>query len=379
MPITRRAQRAAFATLWNATHPGLEPPPRLERGQSDAPLLSPGRGFVSAFDWTMQLQVGCPGGCLFCYVPASRRLTPASVRGPDGSRWGWIVRDKRRVRARLTRRLEKGELADCSVYWSGVSDPYAAPPEATRAVWESLLSAHPQQRPRTVVIQTRFAIDRDLQLIERYLASSSAAPSPPVVASISMGTDREDLIRSWERATPPFARRLCAIRRLRQAGVPTVATLSPMGPWQDLGGCLELLRAWGVMLVTGLFFKPSTGPTRTPPRFLELLAERWPEVLDASWQAEQAERIAAVFGERAIIGQPGFAALAAAEQRVPQWRELPQPRGGNEPRTSQGNRRHPPAPRSCAGTAIPRVPPGTISPNRVSNRHRGNHPRAPAP
>src|SRR5947199_4825124 len=55
-----------FDRLYLQLH-GKEPPATVARGESDAALLSPGRGFMETFHYTMQQQVGCPAACVFCY------------------------------------------------------------------------------------------------------------------------------------------------------------------------------------------------------------------------------------------------------------------------------------------------------------------------
>src|SRR5262245_5882432 len=83
------------------------PPARVQIQESDADILSAARGFMEGFDLTMQTQVGCPGGCQFCYVPSGPRLTPAPVR----QNWGFALRHKKEVAGKLQRHLEKGTLA----------------------------------------------------------------------------------------------------------------------------------------------------------------------------------------------------------------------------------------------------------------------------
>lgn len=64
---------------------GEPTPGRVQRGVSGAPILSKASGFLRSFDLTLQLQVGCPGGCLFCYVPSNAYFTfgaRARARGP---------------------------------------------------------------------------------------------------------------------------------------------------------------------------------------------------------------------------------------------------------------------------------------------------------
>src|SRR3712207_5187028 len=97
-----------FEETYSQVH-GLQPPGELTVLESDAEVLSPARGFMTGFDYTLQMMVGCPGGCLFCYVPAGFRLAPAEMRG---AAWGYRVRRKVGAIEKFTRKLEAGVLAD---------------------------------------------------------------------------------------------------------------------------------------------------------------------------------------------------------------------------------------------------------------------------
>ena len=289
-------------------------PLRMQVGESNADILSEGRGFMQAFDFTMQLQVGCPGGCGFCFAN-NPFLAPASVRGPHGENWGFRVNRKRNAVQLLARHLEKGTLADKTLYASGITDIFATPPEETRAVWQALRETPPQQRPRRVVVQSRFRVDRDVGAMAAYAETTAPSDGGPAIAvSLSVGTDREDLIAAWEKSTPRFAQRLRTIRKLRENGLFVVATLSPFGLWNDLPGTMSRLRDLGVAYVTILFFKEGTRWANTPRPFLEMLRAEHPQLLDPRWQEERAAEVRQVFGEgRVLVGQPGFASLAAPQ------------------------------------------------------------------
>jgi len=228
----------SYAHIYHQLY-GEAPPGDVTYGESEADIFSQGRGFMDGFDLTMQVQVGCPGGCLYCFVKEGYVLAPQAVKGPAGKSWGFAVRNKRNVPQKFSRRLEKGKLADKTIYWSGVTDAYAAPPKVTHAIWQRLGDAAVELRPRRMVVQTRFRPDRDVDLMKRYYECTSPSDDgPPVVVSFSIGTDRTDLIRAWERATPLYERRMNSIRTLRDAGIFVVATLSPFGLWKDLEGTL---------------------------------------------------------------------------------------------------------------------------------------------
>lgn len=283
------------------------PPAEVSHGTSNAQLLSPGRGFMRDFDLTMQQQVGCPAGCQFCYVAKGFRLAPADVQ----RNWGFDVRTKAGAERQLRTHLLRGDLADKTIYWSGVTDPYASPPAMTRIFWQAFCNALPHQRPRRIVVQTRFRPDRDVDLMAEYCRSTRPSDlGPAVVVSYSVGTDRDDLIQAWERATPGFESRMKVLAALCDAGIFTVATLSPFALWHDLTAAMKRMSQIGVPYLTVLFFKDRTGATTTPPQFLQHLRTNYPQLLDPDWQAERVEEIRCVFGSRVLIGQPGFASLA---------------------------------------------------------------------
>ncbi len=301
-----------FASTYREIY-GQAQPESVHYGESQTDIIRAGRGFIEGFDFTMQTQVGCPGGCLFCYVPSGKMLTPATMRGEHGERWGFEVRLKEKVIEKLATHLHDGKLADKTVYWSGVTDPYAARASQTQAVWQTLIDTPAHLRPKRIVVQTRYHPDRDAERIAVY--THSTIPSdcgPAVVVSYSIGTDRDDLIRAWERATPPFSQRLKAIQTLRQAGVFVVPTLSPFGLWNDLSGTLRQFRDWHIHYITCLFFKENTESANTPNRFLHYLKREYPTLLDTHWQTEQLHLMREIYGRsRVLVGKTGFASLAA--------------------------------------------------------------------
>jgi DNA repair photolyase len=286
---------------------GNLPPAQIVRGTSNAELFSNGRGFMADFDLTMQQQVGYPAGCQFCYVATAFRLAPTDIQ----RNWGFEVRTKTGATAKARSQLERGALADKTVYWSGVTDPYAASPVLTRDFWQALSDQPPERRPRRIVVQSRFRPDRDAALMSRYCATTHPTDQgPAVVVSYSIGTDRNDLIRAWEHATPTYESRLQALRSLHDADIFTVATLSPFGLWRNLTDAVRCFDDAGVAYLTILFFKERTGATTTPRLFLDYLRSNHPELLDPGWQAERLNDIRSIVGRRVLVGQPGFASLA---------------------------------------------------------------------
>lgn len=279
-----------------------------------APIFSRASGFLRGFDLTLQLQVGCPGGCLFCYVPSNPWFTSPRTRGQNGRLWGYRMFEKKNFEPQLAEALASGALADKTVYWSGVTDPYAARPTVTRRLWEILTAADAALRPRRLVIQTRFRPDRDLEHISKYAAVTPTSDAgPPVVFSFSIGTDRDDLIRAWEKSTPSYEQRMACIAALRKAGLTVIPTLSPFALWDNLESTLARFADLGVPYLTVLFFKnlpPASRSATTPPLFLRHLRDHHAELLDSAWQRDQLARLRAAFAPRPVLdGQPGFDTL----------------------------------------------------------------------
>jgi hypothetical protein len=164
------------------------------------------------------------------------------------------------------------------------------------------------------VIQTRFRPDRDREAIAEYARTSTPSDGgPAVVVSFSLGTDRDDLIRAWEKSTPTFGQRMECVARLREAGLTVIPTLSPFALWRDLEATLARFGDLGIPYLTVLFFKnlpPSTKSANTPRLFLNHLKAEHPELLDAGWQREQLGRLRSGFAPRPVIeGQAGFETL----------------------------------------------------------------------
>ncbi|MCH7727286.1 MAG: hypothetical protein IH991_12520 [Planctomycetes bacterium] len=72
------------------------------------------------------------------------------------------------------------------------------------------------------------------------------------------------------------------------------------------------IQAIGILYIAVLFFKERAVATTTPRPFLDYLHERHLEVLDSTWQADRVTERESVYGQgRVLVGQPGFASLAA--------------------------------------------------------------------
>ena len=155
------------------------------------------------------------------------------------------------------------------------------------------------------MIQTRFRPDRDIELIGQYGKCTTASDGgPPVLVSYSIGTDRNDLIQAWEKATPLFEQRMEAIAKLRQFDVFVVATLSPFCLWDDLVGTLKRFKVWEVAYITCLFMKVNSMSANTPVGFIRYVWANYPELLDPKWQREQLQVLQDICGPEHVLSRP---------------------------------------------------------------------------
>lgn len=165
-----------------------------------------------------------------CYVQHNRFLT-------RGRPWGSFLEGKVNAAELYLREAPRGAF---SVFMSSSTDPF--PPQERRAgITRGLLEAMAVRPPTCLIVQTHSALVAEYQ--ELLLAL------PKVRVHISLESDREDF-PGLPRPAYSVARRLEAGRVLRQAGLETVACLSPLLPLRDGPGFLERLRdSFGAVIV----------------------------------------------------------------------------------------------------------------------------------
>ena len=191
-------------------------------------ILSPGRGYLAAYDYVINPYVGCTFGCSYCYA--------AFFQGQELRRtWGEWLRIKRNAADKLVR--VRRELTGKTVYLSSATDPYQPVErklQLTRRIVEILLD-----REARLVVQTRSPLAlRDLDLFRKFGQAR-------LCINFSITTDSEAIRRQFEPKCPPIAARLAATRNLSAAGVRTAVTMTPLLPLADAASFAEQVRASG--------------------------------------------------------------------------------------------------------------------------------------
>ena len=249
------------STPRRAHNPGLR---GVAVGEADArEILTRASGFIGEYDYTLNPYGGCSFGCSYCYAAFFSR-TPERRDG-----WGEWVEVKRNAADLLAARLRRnpGLLDGKRIYMSSVTDPYQ-PAERERRLTRRILEvmAHgppagdggapaqpalfaggeagadaPPPRP-LLVVQTRSPdVARDCDLFRAIEANGGR-----VRVNMTVTTDDEDVRRAFEPSCPANARRLDAIREVREAGVEACVTMTPLLLVRDAGAFADSLLATGV-------------------------------------------------------------------------------------------------------------------------------------
>lgn len=181
-------------------------------------IMTPGKGFMNEYDYTLNPYSGCAFGCTYCYAAFFAKSEALQKN------WGHWLQVKENA-LELLQKFRKKDLADKSIYMSSVTDPYQ-PIERelnlTRSLLEELASHH---HPR-LVIQTRSPmITRDIDLLRQFKA---------VQVNMTITTDSEKVRKVFEPLCPSNLLRLKAIKELVDAGVNTCITMTPLLPIEDI-------------------------------------------------------------------------------------------------------------------------------------------------
>ena len=182
----------------------------------------------------MNLYRGCQHGCIYC---DSRSLC-YQMNHPFED-----IEVKENALPLLEQAL-KNKRKRCMIGTGAMSDPYIPLEETLRLTRGALELIH--RYGFGVAIQTKSArILRDLELLKAINHQSKA------VVQMTLTTCDENLCRIVEPAVSTTRQRVEALKRFRDAGVPTVVWLCPLLPWlndtpENVLGILESCREAGV-------------------------------------------------------------------------------------------------------------------------------------
>jgi DNA repair photolyase len=228
------------------------------------------------------------------------------LKRQDWERWGQFTTFKANAADLLARCLRP----DQRIYCSPLVDPYQ-PAEEREELMPQVLQALLARPPAVFTLQTRGPlIERDLPLLLELHERTRLR------VSFSITTD-DDRVRSlYEPHCESNARRLATIRKLREAGIVTYATLAPILPCNPEYLAEAVINSTDSDLIGDPFHvrsvKASGATTREQAR---RIAERhghleWFEPAFQNEVVERIRRVAKRHGRRFAIGPEGFSWLA---------------------------------------------------------------------
>lgn len=193
-------------------------------------ILTPGKGFLSSYDYSLNPYSGCSFGCNYCYAA----FFAFSKTSKDN--WGYWVKVKDNALKLLTK-WRKKPLIDKTIYLSSVTDPYQPIENTlklTRQILQELLDHHQVK----LVVQTRSPlITRDIDLLQKF---------DTVQVNMTITTDDEDVRKAFEPLCPSNQTRLKAIDQVHQAGIESCITMTPLLPVNDAAQFGQMLKDTGI-------------------------------------------------------------------------------------------------------------------------------------
>lgn len=210
---------------------------------NSASILTEAKGFMSAYDYTLNPYSGCSFGCNYCYAAFFSRSTT------EKDNWGnWLKVKENAIQLLL--KWRKKPLYNKTIYISSVTDPYQPIEkdlELTRGILKELLHHH---KPR-LVIQTRSPLAaRDIDILKKFDVAQ---------VNMTVTTDSEEVRKAFEPYCPSNKSRLKAIKEITDAGIQTCITMTPLLPVENPTAFTEELISTGVKKFIVQPFHPDKG------------------------------------------------------------------------------------------------------------------------
>jgi DNA repair photolyase len=221
------------------------------------------------FDWTINPYRGCSHACVYCFARPTHEYLGLDIGLGFDTQIVVKVNAVELIRAETA----PGRWAGEPIAMGTNTDPYQ-PAEGkyrlTRGILEVLTE---RANPFTLLTKSTLAL-RDIDLF------AEAARRTDVRVSFSIGTLDPDVWRETEPGTPHPQRRIEAIARLHQAGIPTGVLIAPIIPGlsdhpDQVAAVEAACRDAGARSISTIRLHLRPG---VRPHFMEWLADKHPEL-----------------------------------------------------------------------------------------------------
>ena len=227
-------------------------------------ILTRATGFMDAYDFTLNPYSGCSFGCTYCYAAF---FSPNKQKRDS---WGdWVVVKENAVE--LMRKRRRSGLDGKRIYMSSVTDPYQPIERKLKLTRELLKIMAERHRPK-LMVQTRSPlVVRDCDMYRKIEENGGR-----VQINMTVTTDDMDIMRTFEPLCPPNSKRLEAIAEVREAGVESCITMTPLLLVTDDLAFADSLIATGVdrFIAQPFHFKKGKFVANTRQPALDLMAEK---------------------------------------------------------------------------------------------------------
>ena len=169
------------------------------------------------FDASINPYRGCSHGCAYCYSRPTHEYLGLSA----GLDFESKVLVKEDAPGLLRERLASPRWAPKVLSMSGVTDPYQ-PVERKLGITRGCLQVLAGFRNPVVIVTKNHLVTRDVDLLSELARYGAAA------VAVSLTTLDDDLRRVMEPRTSRPVRRLAAIRKLSEAGIPVGVMTAPV-------------------------------------------------------------------------------------------------------------------------------------------------------
>lgn len=211
---------------------------------------------LPASDYVANPYSGCPHRCRYCYASFMKRFTGHTEE------WGTYIDVKEYDSCRLPK-----ALGSKTVLLASVTDPYN-PYEVKFHKSRDILKLLVHSDAHVEILSKSDLMVNDIELLKKFRDLS---------VGISLNTLDDDFRKDMEPGAPSVKRRLKALEKLHNAGIPTYLFISPIFPY--LTDIRAILRATAGN-IDKVCFENLNLRGSAKKEILGYIAERYPQYLD---------------------------------------------------------------------------------------------------